>query len=192
QELSMESSQEPLAEAVLSGPAAQGEAPGEEKPRRCLSRRGCKRRARGAEGERASPGHGGAPSSELGLHGQRQGGEEKPHKCSECGKSFRWKCKLIDHCTVHTRERPYSCGVCGKSFMWRSNLIKHCKSHTEQQGKKPTLGQRSKLGVHEQLQDGEKPHKCSECGKSFRWRSCLIIHQRIHTRGQLGSEGEKP
>uniref|UniRef100_A0A8C5JJX6 C2H2-type domain-containing protein n=1 Tax=Junco hyemalis TaxID=40217 RepID=A0A8C5JJX6_JUNHY len=39
---------------------------------------------------------------------------------------------------------------------------------------------------------GEKPHTCSECGKSFRLRSCLIIHQRIHTGGQLRSEGEKP
>ncbi|NWY64392.1 ZN267 protein, partial [Erithacus rubecula] len=37
------------------------------------------------------------------------------------------------------------------------------------------------LVVHEQLCDGEKPHKCSECGMSFRCRSLLIRHQSIHT-----------
>ncbi|RMB95987.1 hypothetical protein DUI87_27573 [Hirundo rustica rustica] len=41
------------------------------------------------------------------------------------------------------------------------------------------------LVVPEQLHDGEKPHKCLECGKSFSWNCLLIRHQRIHT-------GERP
>ncbi|NXR74220.1 ZN790 protein, partial [Pycnonotus jocosus] len=52
-----------------------------------------------------------------------------------------------------------------------------------------TLGrggsQSSELGVPEQLQDGENPHKCSKCEKSFRWRSHFIKHWRIHS-------GERP
>ncbi|NWX58287.1 ZSC29 protein, partial [Promerops cafer] len=45
--------------------------------------------------------------------------------------------------------------------------------------------QSSSLLVHEQLHDGEKPHKCLECGKSFSRSSHLTSHQKIHT-------GERP
>ncbi|NWR44949.1 ZN415 protein, partial [Regulus satrapa] len=56
---------------------------------------------------------GGSQSSELGVHEQLHDGE-KPHKCSECGKVFRWRYQLIHHWRIHTGERPYECGQCGK------------------------------------------------------------------------------
>ncbi|NXV56599.1 ZN180 protein, partial [Molothrus ater] len=112
---------------------------------------------------------GGAQSPELGLREQLQDGQEKPHECSERRKSFSRSSELVAHQKIHTWEQPRS------------------------EGEKPPLGgegaQNLELGLREQLQDGqEKPHKCSECGKSFKRRSCLVAHQRSHT----GSEGEEP
>ncbi|NXM15007.1 ZN132 protein, partial [Ploceus nigricollis] len=50
---------------------------------------------------------------------------EKPHQCSECGKSFSKRSSLICHWRVHLGERPYECGECGKSFTQSSYLTVH-------------------------------------------------------------------
>ncbi|NWZ91002.1 ZSC32 protein, partial [Nesospiza acunhae] len=73
------------------------------------TRRGCKRGSRGSEEERPTLCQGGSRSLELGVPEQLHHGE-KPHKCSECGKSFSKRCHLTYHYRIHTGEWPYECG----------------------------------------------------------------------------------
>ncbi|XP_038245272.1 zinc finger protein 436-like isoform X1 [Dermochelys coriacea] len=116
--------------------------------------------------------------------------KEKPHKCPECGKSFRRKWDLTKHQRTHSGERPYPCTDCSKSFSHVSNLIKHQRIHTGERpfacnicGRSFTLKQ--VLVRHQRIHTGERPFACTDCDKSFKDKQKLTIHQRIHT-------GERP
>ncbi|XP_077322400.1 uncharacterized protein LOC143956163 isoform X4 [Lithobates pipiens] len=110
--------------------------------------------------------------------------------CSECGKCFPQKGKLIQHQRVHTGERPFPCSECGKCFSHKCTLRTHQRIHT---GERPysctECGKfficKGDLGKHQRIHTGERPYSCSECGKSFTLKENLTKHQRSHT-------GERP
>ncbi|XP_078532563.1 uncharacterized protein LOC144818737 isoform X2 [Lissotriton helveticus] len=86
-------------------------------------------------------------------------GDERPFKCTECGKNFRKSQTLIIHQRVHTGEKPYPCSKCEKHFRQLAHLVKHQRMHL-----------------------GEKPYICNICERRFIDSSHLKRHQKIHTR----------
>ncbi|XP_028325941.1 zinc finger protein 160 [Gouania willdenowi] len=81
----------------------------------------------------------------------------RPHKCSECDKSFRHRSVLDLHMRIHTKDKPYQCKECGKSFKFSSYLQQHVIIHT-----------------------GKKPYKCTDCGKDFAFLQNMRSHQKLH------------
>ncbi|XP_073082848.1 uncharacterized protein [Manis javanica] len=124
------------------------------------------------------------------LHHQRVCTGDGLDECSNCGKAFSCKYKLIQHQEVHTGARPYECGDCGKFFSWKSHLIRHRTVHT---GERPYecgecgkfFSRKSCLTRHRRVHTGERPYECGECGKFFRHKKSLIQHRTVHT-------GERP
>ncbi|KAG2468799.1 ZN420 protein, partial [Polypterus senegalus] len=112
--------------------------------------------------------------------------EDKPHQCTECGKSFKVAKSLRYHMKIHTGEKPYQCKECGKSFILGTNLRYHMRNHT---GEKPyqcdqcgkSFNHRTHLIHHQRTHTGEKPYQCTDCNKAFNRRMHLIHHQRVHT-----------
>ncbi|XP_009322643.1 PREDICTED: zinc finger protein 436-like [Pygoscelis adeliae] len=91
--------------------------------------------------------------------GQKPHTEEKPYKCTECGKGFKGSSRLLNHLQTHTREKMFECVECGKSFSRKANLVVHQRIHT-----------------------GERPYKCKECEKTFSCTSNLIAHRKTHAK----------
>lgn len=115
---------------------------------------------------------------------------EKPHRCSECGKSFAAAITLREHMKMHSDDKPYKCTQCRKSFVRRRHLKKHQELHArEKPFTCPQCGKgfatSSNLKQHQKTHAGEKPHRCTQCGKCFAAAATLREHQRIHS-------GEKP
>nr|KAF6408746.1 zinc finger protein 8 [Molossus molossus] len=116
--------------------------------------------------------------------------QEKPYKCTDCGKSFNHNAHLTVHKRIHTGERPYMCKECGKAFSQNSSLVQHERIHT---GDKPykcaecgkSFCHSTHLTVHRRIHTGEKPYECQDCGRAFNQNSSLGRHKRTHT-------GEKP
>lgn len=87
----------------------------------------------------------------------------KPFTCDLCKKEFFTKFQLREHKLIHFEDNPFVCDTCGTGFKSRTCLNSHV------------------FHKHNKI----KRYKCPECPKSFKTRTQIKVHSRIHS-------GEKP
>ncbi|XP_034948258.1 zinc finger protein 595 [Chelonus insularis] len=118
--------------------------------------------------------------------------QEKPFKCSDCGKEFSQLRNYKYHRSMHegTGEFATTCPECGKYFNDRGYLGSHMKIHRNRKeyvcnecGK--SFNQRVAYNMHMRIHTGLKPHRCEQCGKAFSRKMLLKQHLRTHS-------GERP
>ncbi|XP_060093671.1 zinc finger protein 135-like isoform X1 [Heteronotia binoei] len=125
---------------------------------------------------------------------------KKTHQCQEGGKVRIHRAELCRHQRIHTGEKLYRCSDCGKNFSEKSDLVQHQRIHSgetqvicSETGMAFSDGRQCK--VHFPKLSIMKAHKCFQCGKYFRYRSHLTVHQKIHrgdlNKGSLCSERGK-
>ncbi|CAH6777592.1 Zfp445 [Phodopus roborovskii] len=106
------------------------------------------------------------------------------NRSQHCEETFTQKKSLTEHKRSHTREKLYQCSECGKTSIYKSAHIMHMKLHVVKRKHENDLPANQDTASHipPSSHSAEKSHKCKYCGKIFRIRSFLVIHERVHTR----------
>lgn len=81
------------------------------------------------------------------------------------------------------QRKPYTCEQCGRSFDWKSVFVIHHRSHASEQSteklpqvpREPTAPRLLRRAL-----TGPRSYMCEECGRSFSWKSQLVIHRKSH------------
>ncbi|XP_076226943.1 uncharacterized protein LOC116432788 isoform X12 [Nomia melanderi] len=118
------------------------------------------------------------------------------HPCPICGLEFRSALKLNYHMRTSHMAMPefdhglennsvrYSCAICSRSFFALSQLRMHEVTHTVPSVAAPCPPPISTISTTASV---EKTFACDRCQASFRYRTLLERHRRMHEVGQ-----EKP
>ena len=107
------------------------------------------------------------------LNNHKKSHEVNPYICKICGESFPISSRLTLHELKHSGEKPETCPKCSKTFISRQSLRKHLYTHNSKPGSKvctlcgKSISQGGYLRVHMKVHENGKPHKCSQCNKSF-------------------------
>ncbi|XP_006897796.1 PREDICTED: zinc finger protein 446-like [Elephantulus edwardii] len=82
-------------------------------------------------------------------------------------------------------RKPYICEQCGLGFDWKSVFVIHRRAHA---GSQPAFGSAERpppitpepRSRPWHIPTGPFSYPCEECGRSFSWKSQLVIHCKSH------------
>lgn len=109
------------------------------------------------------------------------------HVCEDCGSTFNAKHALKNHIDKqHRDEYRFSCGTCNAIYKiyddFKNHNMRHHKSNATTYfcacGYSTSV--KYTFNVHMRKHTGEKPYKCSDCGKAFIQKSHLQHHEQTH------------
>ncbi|XP_008577188.1 PREDICTED: zinc finger protein 446 [Galeopterus variegatus] len=112
----------------------------------------------------------------------------KPYTCEQCGRGFEWKSVFVIHHRTHVRAPELAIGGAEKSPQGprepaaprhlRRSLAGPRSYSCEECGR--SFSWKSQLVIHRKSHAGQRRHFCSDCGRGFDWKSQLVIHRKSH------------
>lgn len=109
-------------------------------------------------------------------------------KCIACGKEYKSRRALRRHyASRHENEgNEYQCEICGKAFTSKDSLYHHrrgvhqnLKVYTcPEPGCDATFNFNHSLRLHKLKHSGNRPHMCSQCGKTY----LTAYHLKVHVQ----------
>ncbi|CAL8098526.1 unnamed protein product [Orchesella dallaii] len=98
------------------------------------------------------------------------------HICEECGKGFKFKCRLDAHMIVHKNEREFVCQYCGLDYPAECSLASHIrKIHSKNSSSSAEVSAKKKGG-----EDSGEVFSCKYCELTSPFKAVIGRHLLTH------------